>query len=176
MTSKRNLQLDNLKFILIALVIIGHTIEPVIGRYDWVESIYIFIYLFHMPMFVYASGVVSSKYLDDAIIRRIVVRLIIPYVLLELCYSLFDYYIFSRNTLTISPLAPYWIMWYMLSLIFWRMLLPVFNQFRYPVILGLVLGFGCGLYGYDYHLSFSRTFVFLPFFSSTGALDLLLYS
>ena len=160
----RDVTLDNFKFILIALVIVGHAIEPVIGRFEWVKEVYIFIYLFHMPMFAYISGAVSSRKIDDAVINSIVSKLVIPYVLLEIVYSIFDYFVFSRNSLSISPLVPYWILWYMFSLILWRILLPIFAQFKFPIVLSLLVGLGCGLNAYNYNLSFSRTFVFLPFF------------
>jgi fucose 4-O-acetylase-like acetyltransferase len=156
--------LDNFKFILIALVIVGHAIEPLVDKFDWVKSTYIFIYIFHIPMFAYVSGVVSSRNIDHVMIKSIVSKLIIPYVFLEVVYSIFDFYVFSRSFFSITPLVPYWIMWYLFSLIFWRMMLPIFNQFKYPIILSLLTGLACGISTYGYNLSFSRTFVFFPFF------------
>jgi len=160
----RDIGLDNFKCILIAAVVIGHSIEPILARFEWLKVIYTFIYLFHMPMFAYASGVVSTKVLDNRAISGIVRKLIIPYISLEIIYSVFDFYLFSRNTLNISPLVPYWILWYIFSLVLWRLLLPFFNQFNFPVVLSLVAGLACGINTFDYNLSFSRTFVFLPFF------------
>jgi len=160
----RDIGLDNFKVILIAVVVIGHSIEPILARFEWLKVIYIFIYLFHMPMFAYASGVVSTKVLDSRAIGSIVRKLIIPYISLEVIYSVFDFYLFSRATLNISPLIPYWILWYIFSLVLWRLLLPFFNQFKFPVVLALIAGLACGINTLDYNLSFSRTFVFLPFF------------
>jgi len=160
----RDIGLDNFKFILIAVVVIGHSIEPILARFEWLKVIYTFIYLFHMPMFAYASGVVSTKVLDNRAISSIVQKLIIPYISLEIIYSVFDFYLFSRGTLNISPLVPYWILWYLFSLVLWRLLLPFFNQFKFPVVLALIAGLACGINTLDYNLSFSRTFVFLPFF------------
>lgn len=160
----RDTTLDNFKFVLIALVIIGHTIEPIMARFEWLKLIYIFIYLFHMPMFAYVSGAVSSSEIDARVIKSIIRKLIIPYISLEIVYSIFDYYLFSRNTLNITPLIPYWILWYLFSLVLWRLLLPFFHQFKFPLILALLAGLACGVNAYDYNLSFSRTFVFFPFF------------
>lgn len=160
----RDVFLDNFKFLLISLVIVGHTVEPILGRFEWVKSIYVFIYLFHMPMFAYVSGAVSSRKIDNFVIKGILSKLILPYIMLEVIYSLFDFFVFSRNTLNVSPLIPYWILWYMFSLILWRFLLPVFDQLKYPVLFAIVAGLACGINRYDYNLSFSRTFVFFPFF------------
>lgn len=156
--------LDNFKFILITLVIVGHAIEPLVGRFDWVKSTYTFIYVFHMPMFAYVSGVVSSRNFDHVLIKNIVSKLIIPYVFLEIIYSLFDFYVFSRTVFSITPLVPYWIMWYLFSLILWRIMLPFFDQFKFPILLSLLAGLACGINSYGYDLSFSRTFVFFPYF------------
>jgi fucose 4-O-acetylase-like acetyltransferase len=103
----RDVVLDNFNFILIGLVVVGHVIEPVIGRFEWVKSVYIFIYLFHMPMFAYVSGVVSKREIDNKVLKNIVGKLILPYIFLELIFSLFDYVVFSRNNLNITPLVPY---------------------------------------------------------------------
>jgi fucose 4-O-acetylase-like acetyltransferase len=160
----RDITLDNFKFMLIGLIVIGHAIEPVIDKFGWLKSVYVFIYIFHMPMFAYVSGVVSSNKIDNLAIRKIVSKLIIPYVLLEIVYSIFDFYAFSRSSLNITPLVPYWILWYLFSLILWRLLLPIISEFRFPIILSIIAGLACGITSYGDTLSFSRTFVFFPFF------------
>jgi fucose 4-O-acetylase-like acetyltransferase len=63
----RDFSLDNTKMLLIAFVIIGHVIEPIIGRFEWVKALYIYIYLFHMPLFVYVSGVFSSSEMSSKV-------------------------------------------------------------------------------------------------------------
>lgn len=156
--------LDNLKFFLISLVVVGHVIEPLKGKIELAKSLYIFIYLFHIPMFAYVSGIVSSRKMNDKVIRKLISNLVIPYIFLEISYSIFDFYIASRGSLVISPLIPYWILWFLFSLIIWRILLPVFDQFKFPVLLALIAGLAVGLNGYGYNLSFSRTFTFFPFF------------
>lgn len=160
----RDVELDNFKFVLISFVIIGHVIEPIIGQFEWIKSVYIFIYIFHMPMFAYVSGVFSSREISNNKILNILRNLVIPYILMEAIYSLFDFYTFSRKSLEITPLVPYWIMWYMFSLILWKFLLPVFNQFKYPVVIAVLAGLAVGTNTLNSNLSFSRTFVLLPFF------------
>jgi fucose 4-O-acetylase-like acetyltransferase len=67
---------------------------------------------------------------------------------------------------TFSLQAPFWILWFLLSLIWWYLLLPV--VLRWPklstaaaVLLALA---GGAVEWVDYTLSLSRTLVFLPFF------------
>lgn len=67
----RDFRIDGLKFILIVLVILGHSIN-VFGLEKDIPTQYIFqwIYLFHMPLFALLSGyfVNSSKNLKKFII------------------------------------------------------------------------------------------------------------
>lgn len=51
---EREYQYDNMKFILILLVVFGHLLEYIRG--DISENIYRIIYTFHMPVFVFISG------------------------------------------------------------------------------------------------------------------------
>lgn len=47
---------DNLKFILITLVIIGHLADEFTSQSDFYKGIFLFIYAFHMPLFIFISG------------------------------------------------------------------------------------------------------------------------
>lgn len=47
---------DNLKFILMALVVLGHFVDLFVSTSTTCQSIYIFIYAFHMPLFFFISG------------------------------------------------------------------------------------------------------------------------
>lgn len=53
---KRDLYFDNLKGILISLVVFGHLIENFYFKSKFVEIVYTFIYTFHMPAFIFLSG------------------------------------------------------------------------------------------------------------------------
>ena len=160
----RDDRLDNFKGLLIALVIVGHVIEPLRGRFGWVDGLYAYIYLFHMPMFAYVSGILSSRSADKEQLTKILTHLILPYLFLEVLYSLFDHLAFSRDTFELSFLTPYWILWYLVSLAAWRILLPIFSRFRFPILASLITGLACGMGTLGLELSFSRTFVFFPFF------------
>ena len=58
MDMARNYKYDNLKALLIFLVVFGHVLESVPGEYR--RIIYLAIYTFHMPMFIYISGYFSK--------------------------------------------------------------------------------------------------------------------
>lgn len=58
---ERNLKLDNAKGILITLVVIGHMLLPIHGTTRGVTNFFYMIYAFHMPAFVFISGLLAQS-------------------------------------------------------------------------------------------------------------------
>ena len=58
---ERNLKLDNAKGILITLVVIGHMLLPIQGTTRGVTNFFYMIYAFHMPAFVFISGLPACR-------------------------------------------------------------------------------------------------------------------
>ena len=58
---ERNLKLDNAKGILITLVVIGHMLLPIQGTTRGVTNFFYMIYAFHMPVFVFISGLLAQR-------------------------------------------------------------------------------------------------------------------
>lgn len=155
---RRDYYFDNLKFILITLVVIGHTIEP-LAHSGMTKFLYMLIYSFHMPLFVFVSGYFGKKCNHIKLLRNVA----IPYIAFQLVYFFFNRYALGLDY-TFSLFTPYWIMWYLLSLLIWQLVVPMF-QFRYSIIVAILFGI---LVGYDnsvsYFFSLSRTIYFFPFF------------
>ena len=60
-TQKRNIWLDNVKGFLIICVVAGHFLESGIDYHsNMCKSLFLFIYSFHMPLFVFASGLMCE--------------------------------------------------------------------------------------------------------------------
>lgn len=53
---------DNLKFLLIFLVVFGHVLTIVSEHSRAANALINFIYLFHMPAFVFVSGMLAKRY------------------------------------------------------------------------------------------------------------------
>ncbi len=147
---------DNLKGLLILLVVFGHLIERIPNGTQ--GFVYKFIYLFHMPLFVFSSGFLSSF---SAV--NIWKRLIVPYFIMQTIMCLW-------NHSTIGYTTPYWILWYLLALIFWKMSIPFLDlvaaKYRGIIIVGsFLISYLCGLdSSIGYYLSLSRTICFFPYF------------
>ena len=58
---KRIFLFDNLKFLLMTTVVIGHLSDCLVKSSDIMKSTYVFIYAFHMPLFIYLSGLFHSN-------------------------------------------------------------------------------------------------------------------
>lgn len=113
---KRQTFYDSLKFILIAFVVIGHVLENYIGENDVVKSIYYFIYVFHMPLFVYISGHFHKRF-DWNSTKKSAFKILETYLLFHLLW------VVIKGEFTLKAiLEPSWTLWYLLSLIFWRIL------------------------------------------------------
>lgn len=61
MSEKRFDKWDNARGMLITLVVLGHVIEPGVNSKGYLNWLFFFIYLFHMPAFFFLSGMLSKS-------------------------------------------------------------------------------------------------------------------
>lgn len=161
---KRDYKMDNIRFLLIFLVLMGHFMELFKG--ELTSDIYKLIYSFHMPAFLFLTG-----YFAHFDRKKIVLNLIYPYILFQILYRAFDALIYKeKDTFTIEFGTPYWLLWYLLVTIFCYLLIPLVDSRNKSsritiVVISILLSL---LAGYDssigYYGSLSRFFSFLPFF------------
>lgn len=112
----RSARMDNLKGLLMACVVLGHLLELQEGRLT--DYVYLVIYAFHMPLFVWATGY-FAKPADQRCLRT----LVLPYLVFQLLYSLQACYHWGMEEIKI--LEPFWLMWFLMALLLWRMILPM---------------------------------------------------
>ncbi|MES2071774.1 MAG: acyltransferase family protein [Pseudomonadota bacterium] len=164
-STSRSASIDNIKAVLIFFVVFGHLIEMHITGDHFLRSIWIFIYSFHMPMFALVSGMFSKTSLTDKDAGQLVKNIAVPLIAFELLYEGVELLLKGNLSVYSGLIAPYWMLWYLLSLLSWRLLLPIFARLQFPVLIAIVLAM---LAGYSEHigytLSLSRTLNFFPFF------------
>ena len=161
----RNYRFDNIKCILIVLVVLGHFLELPKDSAT-ADNIYRVIYLFHMPAFIFVSGY-FAKFDPKKILRSF----ICPYFIFQTIYLAFhSLIILEEETFTLQFTKPYWILWYLMAIIFYYLLIPFFKtdntrqqilSVSATLILSLLAGYDSSI---GYYLSLSRFFVFLPYF------------
>lgn len=160
----------NLKLLLMTMVVYGHLIEPMIYDNKILYEIYRIVYLVHMPMFTFLSGLFLRN------IRSCLAqagKAIIYYIVFQSIYLVFDFCVNQRIG---SIITPYWHLWYLLSLALWSLIGALYYlmedrlkwkwQIKMIVVI-VAIATGCfagGIKEIDYRLSLSRTLVFLPYF------------
>lgn len=152
--------IDNIKVVLIFLVVFGHLIERYIESSNTLMGIYIFIYIFHMPLFIYISGYLSKNLNKSK--KAFFKNLLIPYILLNIIWYILAYIYTGEVDLPI--IRPGWTLWFLLSLFFWRITLKYIIKIKYILPISFIFGILIGFIPNGSILSFSRTIVFLPFF------------
>lgn len=164
--SQRLAHLDTARFLLVMLVLFGHLIESAGLHFELLRSFYILVYAFHVPALAFLSGMVAPTDFSQRNTRNMLVRAVQPLVVCQALYWLFEVYVSGGQMNWACALTtPYWLLWYLASLLCWRILLVGFAQLRhalfFAVALALVAG---GLDMVGYALSSSRTLAFFPFF------------
>ncbi|MEV4175139.1 acyltransferase family protein [Nonomuraea sp. NPDC049709] len=159
---KRDPFLDNVKFVLIALVVVGHSLVPTLSA-DSSRALYIFIYTFHMPLFVLISGYLSRNFWNsNAKTNKLVDTFLVPYVIVEVGYAALRFGLGQKWSLTI--IDPAWLNWYLLALLFWRLSTPVWKRMKYPVPVAIAIYLFAGFSQIEGDFSMDRFFGLMPFF------------
>jgi len=164
---------DNLKLLLIFLVVVGHLCYYYTAGSRTMQELFVFIYTFHMPLFILVFGLFAKKacagprfpgakvfsYLILALACEVVVQLV-DY----LCWGTLNFTILNQDALSwflVACAAYIAITWLLRSV-----------RFRYLFLFALVLGI---FVGYDQQvgdtLALSRIIVYYPFFLVGFRLD-----
>lgn len=162
---QRNYLYDNTKFLMIFLVVFGHLLEPLAGQGGLVRALYLSIYSFHMPVFVLLCGLLTKPDSQGDPSAKIIQSLLVPFLAFTLLYELFNLLTTGRISHYSAGLQPYWLLWFLFSLFWWRLLAPFFMKLKYPLPIAFALALAAGYSDQiGYFLGLSRTLFFFPFF------------
>ncbi len=165
----RNPYYDSLKFVLICLVVLAHVFEPTKNNnvVNFNLTLYNWINMFHMPVFIFLSGR-FSHISDRKRYKKGIIKLLETYVIFQAIWLI--YLKLTGVGLSLGDyLTPWYIMWYILALAFWRMLVLIFADkiTEKPIIwiaASVIIGLAVGFVPVGTIFTFQRTFAFLPFF------------
>lgn len=160
---------DNLKFFLILTVVFGHAADYYTKSSAMMRYLYIFIYTFHMPLFILLSGYFMKSMIGQSTFK------------VDKICSYFILYLFMQITIYIMKIAVmkeadpvFHFMsesgppWYLMAMMIWPGLMYLLKNInkKYVLLISAVLGI---LIGYDRsirdYLCLSRVLVFFPFFA-----------
>lgn len=160
---RRDPFLDNARFWVMLLVVIGHFLTNM-QELPQVRGVYTWIFTFHMPVFILISGYTARNYVGDGRqIKRMVSTLVVPYVLTNVALDLTDAYL-SGNRLDLDLLRPNWLTWFIAALFVWRLTTPFWKAVRWPIPIAVAVSLAAGLSDFDNVLALKRVLAFLPFY------------
>ena len=159
------------------VVVLGHMLEAYNYNY---YNIYLFIYSFHMPLFIFISG-----YLAKHINIRKIMNFLLLYLIFQPLFYLFNNIITKSTFTEIDYIVPFYHLWYLVSMMSWYLFVFVVLQFKsirtkkaVIILLSFVISylsrfftadlvqlaneFNPEIYSYSY--SFQRTLTFAPYF------------
>ena len=167
---ERDYRIDSLKGFLIILVVIGHVITTLDNVNVINHAVMGFIYVFHMPLFILISGYLTrpSHEQNERKLWRGIINIFIVVVIFQF-FNMLRHLPLGKDPIKMLLEFPYGILWYLMSLIYWRLMLYYTPQslLRRPLIyLALAFAFSIliGLTHLGNFLSIQRAINFYPFF------------
>lgn len=164
--SERIAKWDNAKLLLIFLVVFGHFLETFLEQYPVCESVYGIIYLFHMPAFLFISGMFSKKTINA---DRLDWAKITPYLVL---FVILDFGRFIVRycwdpSLTFRVFRITGVSWYLFALfvmiVITHLLRKIDPKYVFCIAIGisLIIGYSKGI---GYWFALYRIVTMFPFF------------
>ena len=171
--NKRFERWDNLKFVLIFLVVLGHICDPFTASSGAMRCVFLFIYTVHMPLFLFVSGLFSKKNVNEGRFYKIFSYLVL-YVLIKILLSVTGAVV--NGEMNFSLFYESGVPWYVLALFAYSLVAIALKNFSYKYILAGAVIFACFV-GYDNSvadfLALSRLIVFFPFFFLGYCMDII---
>ena len=155
---------DILKFILIFLVVLGHIADFSTRSNEYMRTLYLAIYTFHMPLFIFVSGLFAKKTVNEKKKDKIFSYLVLYFVLK---FINFLYFWISAGKASFSVFTETGLPWFMLALFAHSLITIAVRDFSPKYIMVISVLIAC-LAGYDKNinsfLALSRIIVFFPFY------------
>ena len=155
---------DNMKFLLIFCVVIGHISEMYTGNYIWFKRLFLFIYVFHMPAFLLVSGLFSKKTVKERRFKTIFSYLI-SYFVIKILRNGIHYVVYGKGSFSI--LSESGVAWYAGVLFAYCIITILVEKVQWKYALTCAVVLSC-FAGYDSSIGdwliLSRIIVYYPFF------------
>lgn len=150
---------DNLKGILIILVVLGHYLWEYRGNQGIQEMAYV-IYVFHMPAFILVSGYFSRSGKSTG--REALTKILILFLLLNFSMMFYAKYIEHKS---FSFVSLYYSSWYLLALFLYRLTLPLCRRIPFIVPISLIASLCIGFFWrIDDFFQLQKIIALYPFF------------
>jgi fucose 4-O-acetylase-like acetyltransferase len=154
---------DNARYVAGTLIVLNHMVD--MGRFEGLGWLYLVTWAMRVPAFALLAGYFSTA--DPwrpGRGRTLLLPILVPYLAVGALHTL------ERRAATgewrFFFHEPAWTMWFLLSLICWRLALPYLARLRHPLTTSVVAALAVGFLPAEAGgtLQLSRTLAFLPFF------------
>lgn len=155
---KRDPYFDNIKFLLILLVIINHTIGPHHPQNGYVlMPLHMWLASFHMPLFIFVAGYFANPDKSRSVILS---RYLLPYLIFNPLYYLA---IVPNSNNYLYPASA---LWFLLAILFYHLLLPlVAKHLKSTIIVSVALALVAWNFNPARHLlGIPHVIAFMPYF------------
>lgn len=160
-TPGRDPWFDNGRWLAGSMVVMVHFTETVMvpgGLASWLHGA---LYPARIPLFALLVGYFTPRIPDARAYSNLIRQIVVPYFLVSAIHIGLNWWWDERPLF--NPLATPYTLWFILSVIAWRLLVPVIMRFRYPLAMAVVLSLVTGALNSFWVFSFFRTFGLLPF-------------
>ncbi len=176
MANARDAWLDNIKAVLVTFVVTGHFIASGVSRIPEFAILSNFIYSFHMPAFLFVSGYLMKRRIQERAYAKIAKTVILPY-----CVSQIFIFVFaalfpdgaralSAEKMTdggfFSLLYPIYHLWYFVAVALGFLFCVLINTEKHPLaalVVSAVVSIAAGFYGNAELLRLTKCLGYLPF-------------
>ena len=153
---------DNIRALLIFFVVFGHIVTHYTDFSSFYRSMYVFIYAFHMPFFIFVSGYFHK---NVNIKNKVVFYLLMAVLLRFLLFTVHDLILGAEGELELASNEG--IQWFMFAMAAFIALTYFLHRYNKIFVLVIAVIFGC-FAGYDPDINdilvLSRIIVFYPFY------------
>ncbi|MER2192664.1 MAG: acyltransferase family protein [Solibacillus sp.] len=161
----RDAYFDNAKALLIVCVVVGHTLSGMLGEARWMDSLYMTIYTFHMPAFIFVTGYYAKVLRTKKDWWKLMKAVVIPYFVFQFLYTAYYVYVLDFNVEFNLFEQSRWGLWFLVSLFCWRVMLPLFTRSKWMIAVALIIALIAGKLPFiSEPFSLSRTLYFFVFF------------
>lgn len=172
---ERDCWFDNAKAFLILTVVIGHLAEVLINVLEyknekeiWISTLYNWIYVFHMPVFMAVSGRFAKRRIDTGDWISVINKIIVPYLICQICMMLFYGIVGYQETSNFSFLKPYFGLWYLLAIGIYQLITPhILKIFKHKWLilpLSLTVALLLSFQEDEFYGNFQRFINYFPYF------------
>ncbi len=171
--SARRIYVDAMKGLGILLVVWGHFEEYYRGTSPLFNGSFECMYLFHMALFCLCSGLVAKFNWKKLVLQQVWLYLLCQALMILFRTAVLNENLAETGGLLLAWLVPWRHMWYLYSLIFWELTVPLLalarDRLRLPgKLLGLAAAAAIGLAagGVEWPFAFNRVFAFFPYYAA----------